>query len=266
MSAMAMSRRALVGVGIAGLAIAPALAQTTPERAPGALTGQPDLDGRAIVARAHAAAGGDVWVRPKSLHMIGEAVFFDRNGQTRHERYEMWRVYPDMRTVAHAADGRVRIESWRNGARAMLLTFDGVRSYTADGPQPPSDADKQWAENFGFGVIRYALAEGFLAARMPDDLVDGRPCFVVRITDPSGGRTLFSIAHGDFQIVRVAFATPRGWHERTYSDFFRKPGSPWVQPGRVRLTYDGVKQNEIFWRDFEVNVDMPQSLFVVPAR
>jgi hypothetical protein len=264
---MSVTRRmALVGAAAApAICAAPADAAITPERAPGALARNPALDGRAIVARAHAAAGGDVWARPRTLFMTGEAVFYDRDGETRHERYEMWRVYPDMKNVAHAADGRVRIESWKGGARAILLTFDGARSYTAQGPQPASDADKQWAENFGFGVIRYALDDGFAAARMPDDLVDGRPAHIVRIADPSGGRTLFSIAADDYAIVRVSFATARGWHERTYSDFFRKPGSPWVQPGRVRLAYDGIKQNEIFWKDFRLNEPMAEGLFRVAA-
>lgn len=260
-----VSRRAALSVAGLLLASCAAQAQITPEHALGALARQTTLDGRAIVAAAHAAAGGDVWVRPRTLHMVGEAVFYEREGEVRHERYEMWRAFPSMRSAAHAADGRVRIESWREGRRALLLTFDGARSYTAAGPLPASEADAQWSENFGFGVIRYALNEGFVAARMPDDLVDGRPVFVVRVTDPAGQRTLFSIAQDDYLILRVGFSTPRGWHERTYSDFFKRPKSPWMQPGRVRLTYNGVKQNEIFWRSFTLNEEMPQSLFIVDA-
>jgi hypothetical protein len=237
----------------------------TPESVVGALPVEADLDARDIIARAYAAAGGDTWVHPRTLHMIGEGVFYSVNGVERHERYEMWRVYPEDKSAAHAADGRVRIQSWRGGEPGILLAFDGERSYTAAGPQPPSEADRQWAENFGFGVIRYALEDGYQVARMPDDLVDGRPVFVVRVRDPQGQDTLFSIAQDNAQVVRVGFATPRGWHERIYSEFFTRPGVSWVQPGRVRLTYNGVKQNEIFWHDFRVNEGMPDSLFVVEA-
>ena len=144
---------------------------------------------------------------------------------------------------------------------ALKAPYQGL----ASGPPPPSEADQQWSENFGFGVIRYALDDGFSLARMPDDVVDGRSAYVVRITDPQGRQTLFSIAHDDYAILRVGFATPRGWHERTYSDFFRRPGADWVQPGRIRLTYNGVKQNEIFWREFTLNSDLPDSLFVIEA-
>jgi hypothetical protein len=99
---------------------------------------------------------------------------------------------------------------------------------------------------------------------LPDDSVDGRKAYVVRIIDPSGQMTLFSIAQDDYAILRVGFDTTRGWHERLYSNFFRKPGISWVQPGLVRLYYDGVKQNEIIWTDFELNQPMPDDLFVVP--
>jgi hypothetical protein len=220
---------------------------------------------REIVARAQAAAGGEAWIHPRTLLMRGHAVFYTPQGPEKHERYEMWRVYPASKGAAHAADGKVRIESWHEGKRVRLVTFDGERSYTLDGPQPPSDADKQWSENFGFGVIRFALEDGFRQERLPDDSVEARPVYVVRIVDPSGQATLFSIAQDDYAILRLGFDTSRGWHERLYSGFFRKPGVSWVQPGLVRLYYDGVKQNEIHWTDFELDHPMPDDLFVVPA-
>jgi hypothetical protein len=220
---------------------------------------------RDIIARAQAAAGGETWVRPRAVLMRGFAVFYTPQGTETHERYDMWRVYPAQKGSAHAADGKVRIESWHEGKRVRLLTFDGQRSYTLAGPQPPSEADKQWSENFGFGVIRFALDEGFRQERLPDDSVEARPAFVVRIIDPAGQPTLFAIAKDDYAILKVAFDTSRGWHERLYSGFFRKPGVSWVQPGLVRLYYDGVKQNEIHWTDFELDHPMPDELFVVPA-
>lgn len=261
-----MRRRAFLACAFATAACAHAAPmRLDPATAPGTIAANPALDGREIVARAHAAAGGETWVRPRTLHLIGEGVFYSTNGMERHERYEMWRVYPPDPGAAHAANGRVRIQSWRGGETAILLAFDGERSYTAAGPQPQSEADQQWSDNFGFGVIRYALDEGFRVERVPDDLIDGRPAYVVRIADPQGQQTLFSIAQDDYAVLRVGFATPRGWHERTYSDFFRRPGVSWVQPGRVRLTYNGVKQNEIFWRDFVLNGEMPEDLFVIQA-
>jgi hypothetical protein len=255
----------MMGRGLVALLllVLPAFAQTSPEKSPGSLMASPSMDGAEIVRRAHAAAGGPVWVRPKSLYLKGEGVFFTKEGAKRCEHYEMWRVFPDMTSAAHAANGRVRIEYTCNGKREMLLTFDGTHTYTEKGRMPPSDADKQWAENFGFGVIRYALDDGFNVGRLPDDLIDGRPAFVVRVTDPSGGETVFGIAQDNFQVLKVSFATPRGWHERIYSDFFTKPGGPWSQPSRVRLFYDGVKQNELFWKEFELGKSYPEDLFRV---
>ena len=221
------------------------------------------ISARGIVARAQTAAGGETWIHPQTLLMRGHAVFYTPRGVERHERYDMWRVYPKQKGMAHAADGKVRIESRHQGRCARLITFDGQRSYTLEGPQPPSEADKQWSENFGFGVIRFAIEPGFRQERLPDDSVDGRPVYVVRIIDPSNQVTLFSIAQDDYAILRLGFDTSRGWHERLYSNFFRKPGISWVQPGLVRLYYDGVKQNEIIWTDFELDRSMPDALFVV---
>jgi hypothetical protein len=66
-------------------------------------------------------------------------------------------------------------------------------------------------------------------------------------------------------VLYAGFDTPRGWHERRYSDYYKKNGGPWAQPRRVRLYYDGVKQNEIVWTDFEVNADMSGVVFAVEA-
>jgi hypothetical protein len=249
---------------VAGCAsVPPAIAPVAGASFAGQLPVNPQMSARAIVEAAHAAAGGDVWVNPRSLHLVGEAVFFTPAGPVRHERYEMWRVYPDAKAAAHAADGKVRIQSWRDGQTALLLAFDGERSYTAAGLQPPSDADRQWSENFGFGVIRSSLDDGFTLTRGPDDLVDGRPAHVITVTDPARGATVFAIDAATYAVTRVGFMTPRGWHERTYSDFYTVPGSPWVQPGRIRLTYNGIKQNEIIWRSFTVNPVLDDGLFVV---
>jgi hypothetical protein len=242
-------------------AVSPAFAQTTPERSPGALMAAAELDGTEIVRRAHAAAGGPGWVRPKSLYLKGEAVFYTMEGVKRCESYEMWRVFPDMTSAAHAANGRVRIQYSCGGKLDTMLSFDGESTYTLKGKMPASDADKQWSENFGFGVIRYALDEGFKVGRLPDDMIDGRPSFIVRVTDPSGGKTVFGIAQDNYNVLKVSFATPRGWHERIYSDFFTKPGASWSQPSRIRLLYDGVKQNELFWKEFETGKTYPEDLF-----
>lgn len=225
------------------------------------------LSAREIVERATAAAGGEAWRRPRTLWLNGYGTFYGPDGQALvNERHTMWRVYPDFKPDAHRADGKVRIESVRDGRMVVFNAFDGQRSYGQDGILPPSDADRQWAENFGFGVIRFALDEGYDLSRKPDDLVDGVPAYVVQVRDPGGAVTLFAIARGGFEVTRVAFATPRGWHERLYSHFWRKPGVSWLQPGRVRLIYNGVKQNEIVWTDFRLNEPMDERLFDTPAR
>lgn len=228
----------------------------------GARMDQPNLSARTIVERATAAAGGESWRRPTTLYLEGYGTFYAADGTPLiNESHRMWRVYPAFKPDAHNADGKVRIESIRGGQVVNYTAFDGARSYGLNGLLPPSAADTQWAENFGFGVIRYALDDGYSLARQPDDLVDGQPVYRIEVTGTNGAKTTFGIAYRSFQILSVGFATPRGWHERIYSEFFTKRSINWVQPGRVRLYYNGIKQNEIVWRDFKLNETMTDDLF-----
>ncbi len=219
-----------------------------------------------IVSRAHAAAGGDFWVKPRSAFMSGHALFWYGGAATPvpHEQHRMWRVYPTAKSDAHQADGKVRIDSIRDGKPIIQLAFDGTHTYNQQGKVPEEQADsRRWASNFGFGVIRHALDEGYSLRRVADDEVDGHPVHVVQVIDPAGGETLFAFDRESFAIRKLAFATPRGWHERLYSDFFSKPGVDWVQPGKVRLYYNGVKSNEVYWTDFRINEEIPGSVFVL---
>lgn len=224
------------------------------------------LNASEIVARAHEAAGGENWVKPRSLKLVGYNVTYTPDGPTLYDKYAMWRIYADDKPDAHRAQGRVRIEGWAGDTLKLLLTYNGEATFTADGQMPPSDADKMWGSNFGFGAIRNALDEGWTQTRLPDDLVDGAPAYWVELTDPVGGVTRFAFAIEDYRLLAVGFDTPRGWHERRYSHYFSKEGVSWAQPGRVRLFYDGVKQNEIIWTDFVVGEDYPEDHFVVAER
>lgn len=66
----------------------------------------------------------------------------------------MWRVYNANKKDAHKVDGKVRIESIRQGKSLINLAFDGRSTYTDGGPQARSATGKQWASSFGFAVIR----------------------------------------------------------------------------------------------------------------
>ena len=226
--------------------------------------GPDNLEAREIIERAYEHAGGDEWVNPTSLLMEGYGLFWRGSEKfVRYEPYRMWRVFPDTKDQAHAADGMVRIEGLADGEVVFQIAFDGAVTYNQDGrleDQPDSD---RWASNFGFGVIRHALDDGYAVSRLPDDLVDGVLAYTVQITDPAGGTTLFSVRQEDFAVVRVGFDTPRGWHERIYSDFYRNEDGGWLQPGRVRLYYDGVKANEIYWTKFTVGEKFPIDTFQI---
>jgi len=225
---------------------------------------QAKLSATNIMTKAHAAAGGETWSRPVSLAMDGYAVFYKDGIAAKNEHHRMWRVYDASKTNAHKVDGKVRIESIRDGKALINLSYDGETTYTPQGPQPKSESDKRWSSNFGFGVIRHALDDGYTLKRLPDDLIDGKLTYMVNVIDPAGGATQFGLAQENYAILKVGFDTERGWHERIYSNFYSNPDESWVQPGRVRLYYNGVKANEVIWTSHKINEDIPSCIFVLP--
>lgn len=256
--------RTLTSLAASALMLGGCATAATVEKYPTLYPDGPERTAEDIMLAAHAAAGGPEWVRPGTLSMDGYGVFYRNGKATRHERHTMYRVYDAGKADAHRADGKVRITSIRDGVAVIDVAFDGQTTSTADGPRPQSDADSRWASNFGFGVVRHALDEGYSLSRLPDDLIDGKPAYWVRVADPVGGETQFAIAQADHAILSVAFDTERGWHERIYSDFYSNPGADWVQPRRVRLYYDGVKANEVIWTRHRINADLDDCLFTLP--
>lgn len=231
---------------------------------PAAIQANPQLTARDILVAAHEAAGGEDWREVKSLYLEGYNIIRRPDGsEILWDRYAMWREYSDTKANAHAAEGKVRIEAWTGSDIAMLIAFDGETTYDQNGPVPEQVAAQAWASNFGFGAIRNGLDQGWTQARLPDDLIDGVPAYMIELTDPSGGKTLFGIRQSDFATVYAGFSTPRGWHERRYSHFFSVPGSRWVQAGRVRLSYNGVKANEAVWTRVVIGEAIDPSVFVI---
>lgn len=224
------------------------------------------LTAQDIVARAHAAAGGEAWLHADSNIMRGHATLC-RDGRREAcihaDRYEMYRVYPTELAKAHAGSGKFRLDAFSGGRLLFQAAFDGERSYDQNGVVPGPRAQTDEGTGFGFSAIRFALEEGFTVERLVDDQVEGRPCFFVRVTDPSGQTTLFGIDQEDYSIRSAAWQSPRGWHQRLYSDFYRVGDTGFLQPGRVRHYYDGVKSVDIYWTSAELGTDIPDETFVL---
>lgn len=222
------------------------------------------LDAGDILDRAIAAQGGKTWADAQTLALSGTAVFYSPDGpapRSRATSYRMWRVFDPTRSVAHGAEGKVRILACDGNRLLFTIGYDGTMTWTERGPIPKDEADAFWSSNFGFGIIRHARRPGFKAVRVPDDAIGGRPLYMVRLTDPSDGVTLFGIDKQSFAIRTMGFMTPKGWHVRTYDDFYRLPGSRWLQSRHVTLYYNGVKSNEVFWREARVDEPIAGSAF-----
>ncbi|MEM9233293.1 MAG: hypothetical protein AAGA69_03540, partial [Pseudomonadota bacterium] len=196
---------------LAGLLLAPPPDLDQRAEMPSAVQVEADLSGAEIIARAHDAAGGETFTRPGSLFLKGYNIIRTPDGgEVLWDRYAMWRVFGSEKNDAHQANGKVRIEAWTGEELALLISFDGKTTYTQDGPMADQTANAMWSNNFGFGAIRNALDEGWKQSRRGDRLIDGEPTFMVALTDPSGGETLFGIRQSDYAIKYVGFDTDRG--------------------------------------------------------
>jgi hypothetical protein len=179
------------------------------------------------------------------------------------DRYVMYRVYPTELGAAHSGSGKFRLDAFVKDQLLFQVAFDGKQAYDQNGPVPPERASSDEISAFGFSAIRFALQPGFTVERLTDDQVEGHPCHFVRVRDPSGTYTLFGIDAKDFVVRSAGWQTPKGFHTRLYSDFYRLEGSGFLQPGRVRHFYDGVKSVDIRWTSATIGEPIPDSVFVL---
>ena len=225
-----------------------------------------DASPAVIVDWAAARAGGDAWLHARSNRMEGWAELC-RGGLAsrcvRADRYVMYRVYPRELEQAHAGTGKFRLDAMREGRVIFQSSFDGERSYNQDGPMPEDRAADSEASAFGYSAIRFATQPGFGLERLTDDTVDGHPCYMIRVTDPSGSSTLFGIDRESAYLRLAAWDTPRGWHERIYSDFYWVADPGFLQPGRVRFYYDGARSVDVHWTSASINEQIADEVFVL---
>ncbi|MCC5860991.1 MAG: hypothetical protein JJT93_03665 [Gammaproteobacteria bacterium] len=236
---------------LALLLAVPAAAERTPEE---------------IIEFAAKTAGGDAWRYAQTNVMRGHATLC-RDGRpeacVHADDYVMYRLYPTDITDVHAGTGKFRLDAFVEGEVLFQNSYDGEHSWTHRGRVPEAEAQEAQQSNFGFSAIRFAGREGFPVERLVDDTIEGLACYTVRVGDPSGGSTLFWIEQATGLIRAVAWPTPRGFHQRVYTEFYWIDDPGFMQPGRVRLYYDGIKVNDIYWTEASINVPLADALFVL---
>jgi hypothetical protein len=221
-----------------------------------------ELSGLDIAKKTIEASGGEVWRRPKTLQLSGNATLYWKGKVHRLDTYKMWRVFPENNDNARNANGKVRFDAFEGASKFFQLAFDGKNtiqhlSYEAKA----NEETLKWSNNFGFSIFRFVESEGFSVTNLPEDMVDGFPCYFIKITDAKKSETIFGIDKKTFRIRLAEFDTPLGFHQRIYSDFKWHKNPKFLQPRRLRIFNDGIKTAEIFWREYKVNQPIDDDVF-----
>jgi hypothetical protein len=211
------------------------------------------------------ASGGQVWRTPTTLQLEGTAIVYWFNEPKQLVKYKMWRVFPKENTSAHTANGKVRFDAFEKDNKIFFqISFDGEKTYQNLSLLAQEKQEfLRWGNNFGFSIFRFIENEGFKLELLPEDKVDGHPCYFIKVIDPSKTETIFGIDKKSFFIRYAGFKTPIGFHERIYDNFVKDRKTGFVQPLHLRIFNDGVKTTEVFWKTFKINEPIPDEVFTI---
>jgi hypothetical protein len=222
-----------------------------------------NLTGLEIAKKTIEASGGETWRRPKTLQLSGTATLFWSGKIHKLDTYKMWRVFPESNDNARNANGKVRFDAFEGDKKFFQIAFDGKNTVQNLSDEAKANEEiLKWSNNFGFSIFRFVESDGFSVITMPEDYVDGFPCYFIKITDAKKSQTIFGIDKKSFHIRLAAFDTPLGFHHRIYSDFKWHKNPKFIQPRRLRIFNDGVKTADIFWREFKINQPIDDTIFV----
>ncbi len=115
-----------------------------------------DLSGLDIAKKTIEASGGEVWRRPKTLQLSGNATLYWKGKVHKLDTYKMWRVFPENNDNARNANEKVRFDAFDGVNKFFQLTFDGKNTiqYSSEDVKANEETLK-WSNNFGFSIFRF---------------------------------------------------------------------------------------------------------------
>lgn len=218
-----------------------------------------------IIRKAIAAHGSDAWKHPETLQLYGSAVMHSEGGpELILDTYNMQRVFPGTNTEARKANGKVALLARAGDEVFFDLRFNGTETHVFLSETAQKFRDNfTWSNNFGFGIIRFALDRKLECTLTGDHTFGDVPCHYITIKDASGQDTVFGIHKDSFRIIYMGFDTPLGFHLRRYGHFKQHPGNPFLIPLSLSIYYDDFRWFDVRWDDFRLNASIENKVFEI---
>ncbi|HZT29340.1 MAG TPA: hypothetical protein VFA33_05630 [Bryobacteraceae bacterium] len=233
--------------------------------------------GKRVIDEVLAAMGGDHYLAMRNRIESGRAYSFYReqiSGLSLAKIYTRYLIRPEP-PVPGFLGVREREAFGKSGEPAILFTDGKGYEITFRGARPlPADQIERFKDSTLhniFYILRQRLGEpGLLFESRGIDLVDNQPCEVVDITD-ADNRTTTVYFNQDTKLpsrqvyYRRNPITKERDEELTVFSKYRDVGGGVMWPHAIRRERNGEKIYEIFSDGVQINQDMTDDLFTLPA-
>ncbi len=224
-----------------------------------------------ILAKALEAKGGAATLRGmKSMILEGDAKGVIQDPQqgaqkfTAHVRRTF--VAPDhmRRDIERDIGGQKAVSGIvLNGNQAWA--FEQVGGKQGAGELPPALVEalrqQQWRDQ-ELVLLRH-LDKGTSAVALPDQKVEGHPCYVVQVTRSDGLSTTLFFDQKSYLLRRQSYRSEDSSAVETYDDYKKVGG---LAVAHHRVTTEGPTRFDMTITNVKFNVDVPPSLFQKPKK
>ena len=232
---------------------------------PRAQTAESTRKAEELFRQAVAAQGGDACPNLKTSRREGRLYAFQRENLSGFAPVVEYVRYPDKQREEYGKDkDTIQIVS---GDKGWTIDIHGAKAMTADEIKQYQEVESMGA----FHILRYRLGEDSSVVESGGrDLWDNREVDLVRFIDGQNRTATFSLDRSTHLPVRMVWmrrdpkTRERVEEMEIFSNYSTVSGI--AAPRHILRQRNGERVYEAFLQDIRFNLDLPDSLFVPPAK